>query len=59
MQGYERLKRRRTTPYWEREREEALHELIHLYDAWGKRVEADKWRNELSGLTAKRDEAKP
>ncbi len=53
LQGYERLKRRRTTPYWEREREEALNELVRLYDAWGKNDDAAKWRSELAGLTAK------
>jgi hypothetical protein len=26
---------------------EELERLVYLYDAWGKKAEADKWRKEL------------
>jgi hypothetical protein len=47
LEGYGQVKQRRTTPYWEKERDEALQNLINLYEAWEKKQEADKWRKEL------------
>jgi len=32
---------------------EALERLVQLYDAWGKKDEADKWRKELDGTQGK------
>jgi eukaryotic-like serine/threonine-protein kinase len=50
LQGYQGLKKREAQiPNESKIRlTEALERLVHLYDAWGKPAEADKWRKQLS-----------
>jgi hypothetical protein len=34
------------------QRAEALERLVQLYDAWGKKDQADRWRKKLTEATA-------
>ena len=56
-QGYEGMKQRETTipPASTLRLIEALERLVQLYDGWGKKPEADKWRK---ALEARRPPAK-
>ena len=48
MQGYEGLKRRavQVPPEEQSNVATALERLVQLYDAWGRRDEAAKWRKD-------------
>jgi tetratricopeptide (TPR) repeat protein len=49
LQGYEGMKQRETklAPEGKVRQTQALERLVQLYDAWGKKDEAAKWRKEL------------
>jgi serine/threonine protein kinase/tetratricopeptide (TPR) repeat protein len=55
IQGYQGMKDREAQmPFHERVRlAKNLERLVHLYEAWGKKAEADKWRKELEERQAK------
>jgi tetratricopeptide (TPR) repeat protein len=49
LQAYQGLAQRATTipAQWQNSLTEALGSLVQLYDAWGKKDQADKWRKKL------------
>src|SRR5262249_57671373 len=54
LQGYQGMKRSEKAqapdnhgPFPRQQLTEALEKLVQLYDDWGKKGEADKWRKEL------------
>jgi tetratricopeptide (TPR) repeat protein len=55
LQGYEGLKQRqdKIPPEGKVRLPEALERLVQLYDAWGKKDQADRWRKELEATRAK------
>jgi hypothetical protein len=59
LQGYEGMKQREKSipPQMQARLTGALERLVALYDAWGKKDEAAKWRKELDGR--KGTESKP
>jgi tetratricopeptide (TPR) repeat protein/tRNA A-37 threonylcarbamoyl transferase component Bud32 len=61
VQGYEGLKQRETKiPPRSKERlTEAVERLVQLYDAWGKKDQADTWRKKLEAVRPPKPEGKP
>jgi hypothetical protein len=55
LQGYDGMKRRqdKIPPEGKDRLSEALEWLVQLYDAWGKKDQADRWRKELDAARAK------
>jgi tetratricopeptide (TPR) repeat protein len=55
LQGYDGMKQRRDKipPPGLVRLPEALERLVQLYDAWGKKDQADRWRKELEATRAK------
>jgi hypothetical protein len=53
-QGYEGLKQReaKIPPAAKARLSEAIERLVQLYDAWGKKDQADRWRKELEAARA-------
>jgi hypothetical protein len=60
LQGYEGLKQRqdKIDPRSQARPTEALERLVQLYDAWGQKDQADRWRQELEGARQLRPGAK-
>ena len=55
LQGYDGLKQRqdKIPPAGHVRLTEAMERLVRLYDAWGKKDQADRWRKELEAARAK------
>jgi serine/threonine protein kinase/lipopolysaccharide biosynthesis regulator YciM len=60
-QGYEGMKQReaKIPPPSKARLSEALERLVQLYDAWGKKGQADTWRKQLEATRPPKPEAKP
>ena len=61
LNNYEALRQpeARARPQADARLDEAVDQLIRLYDAWGKPDEAAKWRKELEARKAAGAQAKP
>jgi hypothetical protein len=62
LQGYEGMRQREAQipPFAKPRLREAIERLVQLYDAWGKPVQAAKWRSEWAARERAADEpAKP
>jgi lipopolysaccharide biosynthesis regulator YciM/tRNA A-37 threonylcarbamoyl transferase component Bud32 len=61
VQGFEGLKQRQDQipPPSKARLPEALERLVALYDAWGKKDQADEWRKKLEATRPPKPEAKP
>jgi tetratricopeptide (TPR) repeat protein len=61
MHGYEGMKQReaKIPPESKVRLSEALERLVALYDAWGKKDQADEWRKQLEAMRPPKPEAKP
>jgi hypothetical protein len=60
LAGYEGMKDRAKSipPQGQVRLTEALERLVQLYDAWGKKDQADKWRQQLREATKQRSAEK-
>jgi non-specific serine/threonine protein kinase/serine/threonine-protein kinase len=61
LQGYEGTKQRepKVPPQYRGRLVEALERLVRLYDAWGKKDEAQKWRATREAMKATKDAKQP
>jgi tetratricopeptide (TPR) repeat protein/tRNA A-37 threonylcarbamoyl transferase component Bud32 len=61
LQGYEGMKQReaKIPPAARSRLIGALERLVQLYDAWGKKDQADAWRKQLDAVRPKKPQAKP
>jgi tetratricopeptide (TPR) repeat protein/tRNA A-37 threonylcarbamoyl transferase component Bud32 len=61
VQGYEGMKQReaKIDPKSKARLIEALERLVQLYDAWGKKDQADTWRKKLEATRPPKPEGKP
>jgi serine/threonine protein kinase/lipopolysaccharide biosynthesis regulator YciM len=60
-QGYEGMRQReaKIPPPSKARLSEALERLVQLYDAWGKKDQADAWRKQLEAMRPPKPEGKP